>query len=332
MQSNNSAFSILNSQLLIGVVGCTGTGKTALGVAICKAFGGEVVSCDSMQIYAGMPIATAQPSEFERDGIVHHLMGFLPPEEPYNVSLYCNDAHAAIAGIAARSRIPVVVGGTGLYYSALTQNLQFALQELDTQLRDKLLEETEADEGAAILDKLRAVDPLAAERLQTGGVRRIARAWERYLSTGMTPSEHDEQSRKSGTPYRTLTIGLDFRDREKLYERLDSRVDHMLKAGLREEAERFMDCQSHTARQAIGHKELFPALRGEISFKEAVENLKRNTRRYAKRQRTWFRGQVPDVHWLYIDEYINSQCTIHSAQLLGDAMEVISKFLGERNE
>jgi len=316
----------VNSQLLLGIVGCTGTGKTALGVALGKALGGEVVSCDSMQVYAGMPIATAQPDESERGGVPHHLMGFLPPGECYNVVRYCEDAHKVIAEIRAGGKLPVVVGGTGLYYSALTQNLRFAPEEGDTELRERLMAGAAEDGGSALLEKLRGIDPEAAERLKTGGLRRIVRAWERYLSTGLTPGGHDALSRAEKSPYRVLTIGLDCRDRAKLYARLDARVDAMLRNGLWEEAERFMgSAASASSAQAIGHKELFPALRGEISCGEAAENLKRATRRYAKRQRTWFRGQLPDTQWLYLDDYAvaeelhreavamyNVQCTLYN--------------------
>jgi tRNA dimethylallyltransferase len=288
--------------LLIGVTGCTGTGKTALGITLCKQLNGEVVSCDSMQVYADMPIATAQPSMEERGGIKHHLMGFLPPGEPYSVARYCEDANNAIADIIAKGKQAVIVGGTGLYYNALTQNLRFAPQDSDTGLREELRAAAEADGGAELLAKIKELDPIAAERLRTGGIARIVRAWERYLVTGLTPSEHDEQSRREESPYEIRTIVLDCRKREELYERLDRRVDQMLASGLWEEAERFLGKQTPTARQAIGHKELFPALRGEISREEAVENLKRATRRYAKRQRTWFAHQTLNPHFIYIDE------------------------------
>ncbi|MDR3344418.1 MAG: tRNA (adenosine(37)-N6)-dimethylallyltransferase MiaA [Oscillospiraceae bacterium] len=305
--------------LLLGIVGCTGTGKTALGAAVCRELGrfregGEVVSCDSMQVYAGMPIATAQPDEDERCGVPHHLIGFLPPDEKYSVARFCNDARAVIADITARGKVPVVVGGTGLYYSALTQNLHFSPEESDAETRVQLRAEAEADGGASLLEKLRAVDPIAAERLQTGGIGRIVRAWERYLATGLTPGEHDALSRAEKSPYRSLTIGLDCRDREKLYARLDSRTEQMLRNGLWEEAERFLENCSPTARQAIGHKELAPALRGEISRDQAVDNLKRATRQYAKRQRTWFLNKTSDVRWLYTDDYARAE-DLHSAAM-----------------
>ncbi|MCL2022994.1 MAG: tRNA (adenosine(37)-N6)-dimethylallyltransferase MiaA [Oscillospiraceae bacterium] len=286
---------------IIGIVGCTGTGKTRLGVEFAKEMNGEVISCDSMQVYEGMPIATNQPDEEERGGIPHHLIGFLSPWCQYSVADFCADAHRVIADIHRRCKLPVIVGGTGLYYKALTENLQFAQSEKNAVSREKLLREVEKDGGAAMLKKLTVLDPLCAERLKVGGRRRIVRAWERYLTTGLTPTAHDEFSRSVPSPYSVRTIGLDYSDREKLNANLDARVEEMIARGLWEEAQSFFEQQSSTARQAIGHKELFPAMRGEISKEEAIDNLKRATRQYAKRQRTWFRRQVAEVEWRAVD-------------------------------
>ncbi|MDR0884179.1 MAG: tRNA (adenosine(37)-N6)-dimethylallyltransferase MiaA [Oscillospiraceae bacterium] len=244
---------------VVGIVGPTGTGKTALGVTLAHALDGEIVSCDSMQVYRAMPIATAQPSAAERGGIPHHLMDWLEPTEKCSVVRWCTAARAVIADIHARGKLPIVVGGTGLYYDALTQDFRF-----------------------------------------------------------------DDPAPSRGTPpYHTLTLGLDCLERAHLYARLDARVDAMLSAGLWEETARLALAHEHTAAQAIGHKELRPALRGEITKEEAVENLKRATRRYAKRQRTWFLHQTLDVHWLYLDDGASDE-KLHS-----EAIQCVKKWMEE---
>ena len=283
---------------VIAVVGPTASGKTALGVRLAKRFGGEVVSADSMQIYTGMDVATAKPTRAEREGVPHHLLDFQPPSAPFSVADYVEKAGAAVRDIVSRGRLPVLVGGTGLYVSSLLDNIHFAEERIDPSVRARLQAEAEEQGGGYMLEKLRAVDPETAARLHPGDLRRIVRALELYEGTGRTMAEQREASRCEPSPYEPCILGIRFADRQALYDRIGRRVDEMIDNDLLEEAEEaFRNPPGPGAAQAIGHKELAPYFAGTLSLAEAVENLKRETRRYAKRQLTWF-GRDPRVHWL----------------------------------
>lgn len=285
------------------VVGPTATGKSRLAVALALAFGGEVVSADSMQVYRGLPIGTAQPSEEERRGVPHHLIGFLPPGRPFSVADYVALASERIAGIYARGRLPVVAGGTGLYVSSLLHGVRFSPQGRDAALRGALLHRAETEGPEALWEELRSFDPQAAERIHPNNVGRVVRAIEIYRATGTTMTGQIERSRAEQPPYDVCMIGLDYRDREKLYEAIGRRVDAMMEAGLLKEAKRLLSLgDAATAAQAIGYKEFRPYFDGECSLSDAVEQVKRESRRYAKRQRTWFRRQE-DAEWIEIDGY-----------------------------
>lgn len=288
---------------LIAVVGPTASGKTSLAVEICRRYGAEAVSCDSMQIYKSMDIATAKPTNEEIQGVPHHLIGFLSPDEPFSVAKYCEMAKDTIYDITGRNKKAVLVGGTGLYYSSLIENIEFLPEETDFEYREMLRKRAETEGAQILLDELASVDPQAAEMLHINNLGRIIRALEIHHTTGKTKTMQNEQSKQSPSPFETVTICLDARDRQVLYDRINRRVDLMLEAGLLEEARAFLDSPlGRTAKQAIGYKELDPYFKGEKPLDECIENLKMQTRRYAKRQLTWFRRNEK-INFLYIDDY-----------------------------
>lgn len=286
---------------IIAVVGPTASGKTSLGIQIAKRFDGEVVSADSMQIYRGMNIATAKPDVSEQDGIVHHLIDFLDPSAAFSVADYTALAHAAIADIHVRGKLPILVGGTGLYVDSVLNDIVFTEIKTDPQLRESLHQFAKEQGNGALLERLRGVDPQSAARLHENNVGRIVRAIEVYELTGITMTEQQKRSREKPSRYRSLKFGLNYRDRSVLYDRIDRRVDLMMEQGLLEEAQSVLASPMKTAVQAIGYKELQPYLEGKASLSVCIERLKQSTRRYAKRQLTWFLRD-PQIAWLYPDE------------------------------
>ncbi len=292
---------------LLAVVGPTASGKTALGVNICKKIQGEVVSCDSMQIYRGMCIATAKPTAEEMDGVPHHLVDFVDPNETFSVAKYCEIAKKTIADIIARGKTPVLVGGTGLYYSSLVDNINFLDEDTDFDYRQFLKNRADNEGTDVLLEELKKIDPKTASRLHANNTGRIIRALEIYHTTGKTITEQNELSRANPSPYDVKTVCLDAKDRQFLYNRINLRVDLMLETGLVKEAKEFFKNNiGRTAVQAIGYKELKPYFDGTATLDECVENLKMQTRRYAKRQLTWFRRDER-IKFLYIDEYSSLQ-------------------------
>ncbi len=292
----------LNEKIpLIAVVGPTASGKTALGVRLAKALGGEIISADSMQIYKDMPIAAAVPSEEEKGGIEHHLMEFCEVGTEFSVADYVNLAKQKIIEVYSRGKLPILVGGTGLYVNSLIDNISFAEEKKDLLLRERL--EAQFDElgGEEMLRLLSQFDPDSAHRLNAGDRRRIVRAFEVYEQTGKTQTEQKAASRREPSPYNALMIGVTYRDRALLYGRINRRVDIMLENGLLEEAKKHCFNEKKGAGQAIGHKELAPYFKGECSLEDALEILKRETRRYAKRQYTWF-CRDERINWIYADE------------------------------
>ncbi|MBE3574592.1 MAG: tRNA (adenosine(37)-N6)-dimethylallyltransferase MiaA [Firmicutes bacterium] len=284
---------------LIVIAGPTATGKSAAAVALARRIGGEVVSADSMQVYCGLEIATAQVPPAERQGIPHHLMGILPPETEFTVAAYQEMADAVIAGIRGRGRWPILVGGTGLYIKAVVDGFLFPGPGRDPALRARLEEEAETQGDQALYARLQKVDPAAAARIHPGDRRRVVRALEVYLLTGIPISVHQERQKSRPPRYDAAMFALTC-PREELYDRINRRVEVQLTQGLVEEARRLQSrgVGPHlTAWQALGLKEIRPYLDGQVPLAEAVELLKRNTRRYAKRQLTWFR-QDPRYIWL----------------------------------
>ncbi len=257
-----------------------------------------------MQIYQGMAIATAKPTQEEMQGIPHHLIDFLPPDQTYSVALFVRDAARCIKEITARGRLPIIAGGTGLYVDSLLDHVQFSEEQRDevyaAQLRAELLQ----NGVEPLLQRLWEVDAASARRLSAEkNPKRIIRALEFYHTTGTTITEQLAQSRQTPSPYRAVKLGLNYKDREKLYDRINRRVDQMLAQGLIEEAQRVLASPlSCTSVMAIGYKEFMPYFQNEATLEECIEKLKRETRRYAKRQLTWFRRDK-EIHWLYADEY-----------------------------
>lgn len=285
---------------LIAVVGPTASGKTRLGVALAKYFDGEVVSADSMQIYKTMDIATAKPTREEMEGVPHHLVDFLPPEESFSLAQYVALAEKTIGEIRSRRRLPILVGGTGLYIHTLVDHIALSESGEDPALRAELTQLAAQKGNRVLLEMLRALDPVTAEALHENNLPRIIRAIEVTKATGVPMSQHVAQSRRRESPYAPCFIGLTCKNRQALYDRIDARVDRMLAAGLLEEAEQALKTRQGTAAQAIGCKELFPYLLGEKSLEECVAHLKQSTRRYAKRQLTWFRRDGR-IQWIYLD-------------------------------
>ena len=302
-----------NKPRIIAVVGPTASGKTSLSVEISKRFGGEVVSADSMQIYKGMDIATAKVTEEEMQGIRHHLIDFLSVDSVFSVANYVELAHNAIDNIYHRFKTPVIAGGTGLYVDNLLYGTIFTEGETDPEIRKELQQRMD-DEGLnSLLSELKDIDPESYEKLSIErNPKRIIRAIELYRTTGITMSEQNKLSKPTESPYDYVKIGLDFKERQALYDRINLRVDKMLEAGLIEEARNFFsNTAGSTAVQAIGYKELSPFFKGEAELNECVESLKRATRRYAKRQLTWFRRDK-STKWFYVDEY-KSSAELYSA-------------------
>lgn len=288
---------------MISVVGPTASGKTKLGVLLAKKFDGEVVSADSMQIYKDMNIATAKPTEEEKAGVVHHLIGFLPPSESFSVAQYVEMARECIDDIHSRGKLPIIVGGTGLYVDSLLNNISFSEDNADYALREELRKKAEKFGAQSLIDELAKFDPDSAERMHPNNLKRIIRAIEIYTVTGITMTEHNRRSRLKESPYNAVKIGLKASDRSYLYDRINKRVDIMIGQGLLEEAQRVLNCEcGMTAQKAIGYKELVPYFNGECTLEQATEKLKMETRRYAKRQLTWFMRDK-EIHWINIDTF-----------------------------
>lgn len=290
----------MTKPLVAVVVGPTASGKSALAVEIAKEFGGEVVSADSMQIYKGMDIATAKPTNDEMQGIPHHLISIVEPSDSFSVNEFKIKATEAIEAILSKNKLPVVAGGTGFYIDTLINNTEF-LDHEKNDIRDTLEKRAEEKGISELYEELEKIDPKAAQKLHENDVKRIIRALEVFYSTGKTITEQERLSHLEESPYRFCIIGINANDRQVLYDRINLRVDLMVEAGLIKEAEEFFSMPvSATAKQAIGYKELKPYFDGECTLGEALEKLKMETRRYAKRQLTWFRKRE-NINWIYID-------------------------------
>ncbi len=287
---------------LLVIVGPTASGKTALAVECAKKFGGEIISADSMQIYKGMSIATAKPTEEEMQGIPHHLIDFVDVTSQYSVAQFVADAEKCCRDILSRGKLPVLAGGTGLYVDSFVNNISFSEADGDEALRKKLSDELNSVGAEKMLEKLSQLDPEYAAKLHPNNKKRIIRAFEIYTLTGKTPTETAALSRKEPSRYNCCFVGINYKSREILYDRINRRVDLMMANGLLEEAKIYYDLpKKSTASQAISYKELKPYFDGEISLEQAVENLKIGTRHYAKRQLTWFRRNE-SIKWFYPDE------------------------------
>ncbi len=308
----------LSKSRVIAVGGPTASGKTALSVGLAKAFGGEIINADSMQIYKNLDVGTAKPSIEERQGVPHYLLDFLPPETPYSVADFTAAADPLIQEITARGKLPLVVGGTGLYITSLLNGMAFAPEKTDPAIRARLQERAEAEGGAALYAELQSIDPGYAAQVHPNNLPRVIRALELYAATGRRMSEERVNARPAEPPYRSLCLCLTCRDRAVLYDRIERRVNLMVENGVLAEAKQVYDHRDtyRTAAQAIGYKEFFPYFEGTGSLDECTARLKQATRNYAKRQLTWFRRQN-DAVWLYIDE----------ENVLDRACELVREFL-----
>ena len=282
---------------IIVVCGPTATGKTRLGIELARQYDGEIVSADSMQVYRRMDIGTAKATAEERAAAIHHMLDVAEPEENYSVARYVEEASRCCNDILSRGKLPILVGSTGLYIDSLISGRDFAENDGDEGLRQRLSAEYDALGGEAMLRRLGSFDPERAEKLHASDKRRIVRAMEIYLLTGVTITEHDRRTRQLPPRYDAARIFLSFRDRADLYSRIDRRVDEMVEQGLFDEVQGLLSSglsERCTAMQAIGYKEPAMALRGEISREEAIALIKQGSRRYAKRQLTWF-GRDPEA-------------------------------------
>ena len=310
----------MNNRTVIVITGPTASGKTSLGVSLATVLGTEVVSADSMQLYRGMDIGSAKPTGEEMRGIPHHMIDVADPGEDYSVSRWVDAAAACCDALLAQGKTPVIVGGTGLYIESLLSGRDFSAAPGDSGLREALGAEYDALGGEAFREKLRQVDPDRAEKLAPGDKKRLVRAMEVYRLTGETITAHDERTKALPPRYDSLRFALTWNERETLYARIRQRVDEMVAAGLFAEVERLLRAglsERCTAMQAIGYKEIAAALRGECTREEAVETVKRESCRYAKRQLTWLRRDKGLI-WLPREEYPTEAALL--AAVLGAAV------------
>lgn len=294
---------IANKPRLLAVVGPTASGKTALGVELAKLYGGEVISADSMQIYKGMDIASAKPSPEEMQGIPHHLIDFLDRDVTFSTADYVQLANNKIEEVISRGKLPVIVGGTGLYIDSLLENTKFAEGGRDEAYREELTVFARENGCEALHARLAAVDPEAAEAIHPNNLVRVIRALEVYHVTGKRFSDLKRESRTVESPYDSLIIGLNFSERAVLYRRIDQRVMQMVDKGIVEEArELWKEGGMSTSANAIGFKEFIPYFNGEASLEETIAKIQQETRRYAKRQLTWFRRN-DRIEWIIFDDF-----------------------------
>ena len=292
---------------LIVITGPTASGKTALSVELAKRLDGEIVNADSMQIYKYMDIGTAKPDMEERQGIPHHLIDIVNPDESFSVARYCECAKEVIDDIHKRGKIPVMVGGTGLYVDSLVNNIQFSEIEPDEVYRMEMENLADQKGNQYIYNMLLDIDPEGASKIKVADRKRVIRALEVYHLTGKTITWHNQQSRSVPSPYNTTMFAIDV-DREALYDKINRRVDIMVKNGLVDEVKKILDMgikKDTTAMQAIGYKEIAEYLQGDITLAEAIDKIKQGSRRYAKRQLTWYRRNEK-INWVKnIDEVMS---------------------------
>jgi tRNA dimethylallyltransferase len=295
---------------VIIIAGPTASGKTGLSIELAKLINGSIISADSMQIYRYMDIGTAKPDENERSGIRHYLIDEVDPDESFSVARYRELALGYIEDIIKEGRRPIIAGGTGLYINSLLYNINFSETICDEELRASLRKEAEEKGNRYLYERLLAMDPEAASKIHENDVKRVIRAIEVYTHTNKPISEHVKESRLEPAPYRYIVYGLNW-DREKLYRRIDARVDKMIAQGLIDEVRHLVEMgydKGTTSMQAIGYKEVLGYLRGEQTLEETIEILKRETRRYAKRQLTWFR-RIREIKWIDMDENTDFSAT-----------------------
>ena len=287
---------------VVAIVGPTASGKTKLGVEAAKKFNGEIISADSMQIYKGMAIATAKPTEEETEGIPHHLIDFLDLNKSFSAADYVEMAAPVVKNIYDRGKLPIIVGGAGLYVDSLLKNVKFGKTDSDENLRQELYKTAEEKGNECLHNMLKELDPKAAESIHPNNVVRVVRAIEVCKLSGITFTEMKKRSLSEESPYDVLWIGLGFSDRSVLYDRINKRVDKMVQDGIVQEVEKALESgKMPTAGNAIGLKEWMPYFEKKGSLEECIEKVKLETRRYAKRQLTWFRKN-DKINWLEVDK------------------------------
>lgn len=306
-------------QKLIVVAGPTASGKTRLAIDIAKSVNGEIVNADSMQIYKYMNIGSAKPTLEEQSEAKHHLIDFLDPDEEFSVADYTDLAHKVIAEIASCGKVPIMCGGTGLYINSVVNDITFGEIETDYKLREELNELAKQHGSQYLLDILKEFDPVSAQRLHPGNLRRIVRAIEFYRTTGIPISEHQEMTKQKESRYEPLMLCVKW-DREVLYDRINKRVDIMLNDGLLDEVKRLMEMgytKELNSMKGIGYKEIIDYFEGNMSLEDTVNLIKQSSRRYAKRQLTWFRRDKR-IHWLDANE-----------DFLAEGIQLCKEFIGQ---
>ena len=283
---------------VIVICGPTASGKTALSIELAKKINGEIISSDSMQIYKYMDIGTAKTTQEEMQGIKHYLLDFVEPSQRYSVAEFKKDAEKTIEEILQKGKTPIIVGGTGLYVDSLIYGIEYQTIEFDEQYRKQLEERVEKEGLETLYNEAKKIDPQAIEKISANDKKRILRILEIYKATGKNKTEQELESRKNGVKYDYKVFAINM-DREKLYERINKRVDIMIENGLIEEVEKLLEKYKEfpTAMQGLGYKEVVEYLQGKVSKEEMIENIKRETRRYAKRQLTWFRKNKQTI-WI----------------------------------
>ena len=295
---------------IIAIAGPTASGKSARALRLCEKYGCELISLDSMQIYRGLDIGTAKPSAGEQSRVKHHLIDICDPGVNFSAADFAAAAHDAISGTRARGNRALLCGGTGLYLSSVLGRLDFGEVNSDEEYR-RTLTALAGERGCGCLHRmLEEADPEAAAQIHENNVRRVIRALEIYKTTGLTKTEWDRRAAEKNDPYDSVIIGLDYRDRQVLYSRIERRVDEMIARGLEDEVRRLTEegylGEDTTAGQAIGYKEMREYVFGRTTLEEAIGQIKLNTRRYAKRQLTWLR-RMKEINWLYPDDYVGEE-------------------------
>ena len=310
---------------VIVIVGPTASGKTALSIDLAKQFDCEIVSFDSMQVYKELSVSTAKPTAEEMQGVKHHLIDCISVSDEFSVADFVKHARKITDDIVSKGKIPLFVGGTGLYIDSFINNIDFSIESKNENLR-KELENAEKELGAdGLYQLLCKLDESAAKEIHPNNIKRVKRAIEMYYSSGKTKSELERESRSNPSPYNALFIGINYVNREKLYERINLRVDKMLENGILQEVENFYKLPvSKTASQAIGCKEFKPYLDGQATLHDCVEKLKQETRRYAKRQITWFKRNKK-INWFFADEK-------NFDEIKNECFTLVNNFLNKRSE
>lgn len=300
---------------IIVVCGPTASGKTGLSIVLAEKYNGEIISADSMQVYKKLDVGTAKATNEQQKAATHHLIDIMNPDEPYNVQMFVDMAKSAIEDITSRGKLPIIVGGTGLYIESLINGIQFSQQPDNTQIKQELQKQLEEKGPDFMYRMLQEIDPEYSEKVHPNNTVRVLRAIEIFKLTGCTMSQQLRDSKPIEKPYDSLLIGLTYEDRQKLYENINARVDMMMDEDILSEAKYVYDNRKNfkTCISAIGYKEFFPFFENETSLENCVEKLKQASRNYAKRQLTWF-NRMKEINWIMIDKQDYKQIALNLVQ------------------